>query len=198
MMWQSHSLPFRARPPGFQPQAAYSEDDLSEHLTMHGHVYFFTVTTHERRPLLCHTDNVELLYRITGEVAQVHPFDLEGFVLLPDHLHCIWRLPENDTDYDLRWHLIKSAFSRHCRIGFGEGARGGIWQQNDWRQRLLHSWEFAEYLHYIHYNPVKHGWVASPMEWPYSTFHGYVRKGWLDVNWGQRGIPEFRPGLAGE
>src|SRR5688572_26637964 len=79
-----------------------------------GGTYFFTVVTHERRPILCEPENVPLLRQAFRRVMRNHPYRIDAFVLLPDHLHCIWTLPENDRNFSVRWRLIKSYFSRAC------------------------------------------------------------------------------------
>lgn len=80
-----------------------------------GRTYFFTLVTHNRRPFLCTPANVELLRQAFRYTIQRHPIDIDAFVLLPDHLHCIWTLPEDDHNFSMRWRLIKSYFSRYCQ-----------------------------------------------------------------------------------
>jgi putative transposase len=130
-----------------------------------------------------------------------HPITLEAVCLLPDHLHCLWTLPEGDSDYSVRWGRLKSEFSRLYRArGVEEGQRSasrsvrgerGFWQRRFWEHRIREEEDFARHFDYIHYNPVKHGLAARPEEWPWSTFHRYARLGWYDTGWG-RDIP---PGL---
>ncbi|MGA7878526.1 MAG: hypothetical protein WCA08_22900, partial [Desulfoferrobacter sp.] len=77
-----------------------------------GGTYFFTLVTYGREKLFSCPENVELLRRAFLEVMTRHPFSIDAFVVLPDHLHCIWTLPETDRDFSKRWRLIKSSFSR--------------------------------------------------------------------------------------
>ena len=153
--------------------------------TAKGATFFFTVVTHERRKILCHESNVALLREAFRFVKQRHPFTIDAFVLLPEHLHCIWTLPENDSDYSMRWRQIKSHFSRRCGDEFkgrqtqahlrrGEQA---IWQHRYWEHQVRDDSDFIRHVEYIHYNPVKHGLAKAPKLWPHSTFHRYVRKG---------------------
>lgn len=87
-----------------------------------GRVLFFTVVTHHRRRFLCEPSNIVLLKETFRQVKQRYPFDIEAIIVLSEHLHCVWRVPERDADYSTRWRLIKSFFSRRC-----EGlARGEI------------------------------------------------------------------------
>jgi REP element-mobilizing transposase RayT len=80
-----------------------------------GGTFFFTLVTHHRRRFLCEPYCVALLRRSFRYAMQRHPFEIDAAVILPEHLHCIWTLPEGDSDYSMRWRLIKSFFSRRCR-----------------------------------------------------------------------------------
>ena len=110
-------------------------------------------------------------------------------LFLPEHLHCIWTLPPDEADYSLRWGLIKSGFSRlvagneirsESRIKRGER---GIWQRRFWEHMIRDEKDFERHVNYIHYNPVKHGWVKRVSDWPYSSFHAHARKGIYPLDW---------------
>ena len=129
---------------------------------MPGGSYFFTVNLAERRLSLL-TEYIDLLRRAFREVRTRHPFRIEAAVILPEHLHMIWTLPEDDADFALRWRLIKSGFSHALPGGertsasrAGKGERG-IWQRRYWEHTLRDENDFARHLDYIHFNPVKHG-----------------------------------------
>ena len=160
-----------------------------------GGTYFFTVVTYNRRPFLCDLDNVELLRQAFQYTTQRHPMKIDAFVLLPDHLHSIWTLPENDHNFSMRWRLIKSHFSRHCQDkynGIASKSRRSkqeraFWQRRFWEHTIRNDQDFAKHVEYIHYNPVKHGLVIAPKDWKYSSFHRYVRAGFYDEFWGADG-----------
>ncbi|MGY4031311.1 REP-associated tyrosine transposase [Aeromonas media] len=85
---------------------------------------------------------------------------------LPDHLHCILSLPEGDTDFPLRWRLIKSHFSRalpvnerrsQTRLRHGER---GIWQRHYWEHLIRDEQDYRHHMDYVHINPLKHGHVT--------------------------------------
>ena len=129
------------------------------------------------------------------------PFGIDAWVILPDHMHCLWTLPEGDSDYAIRIGAIKSRFSRELRrSGFTptpaqnpNGARGGrersgtarrvgvnpdlhkdeapIWQKRFWEHHIRDEADFTAHLHYCWMNPVKHGLVSHPRDWPYSSWH---------------------------
>jgi putative transposase len=153
-----------------------------------GGSYFFTVNLLERRLRLL-VDHVDLLREAFRYVRRRHPFDIEAIVVLPDHLHAIWTLPENDSDYALRWRLIKSAFSRGLSKGerispsrAGKGERG-IWQRRYWEHTLRDEQDFARHADYIHYNPVRHGYVSRVRDSRHSSFRRMVRLGVYPPDW---------------
>ena len=146
-----------------------------------GASFFFTVVTQDRRRFLCDAANVALLREVFQSVRNRHPFSIDAFVLLPEHLHCIWTLPENDNDFSGRWRLIKGHFTRNCRA---RDVRGRIWQNRFWEHQIRNDEDFIRHVEYIHYNPVKHGLAASPYAWEYSTFRRYVEQGTYHADWG--------------
>jgi len=154
-----------------------------------GATYFFTVNLADRRSRLL-VEHITALRQAVRDVKKAHPFEIVAWVVLPEHLHAVWSLPPEDADYSLRWNQIKGAFSR--RIPGGErispsraGRRErGIWQRRFWEHLIRDEFDLERHVHYLHYNPVKHGHVPRVADWPYSSFHRYVRCGWLPVQWG--------------
>ena len=105
-----------------------------------------------------------------------HPFDIEAWVVLPDHLHCVWRMPTGDGDFSTRWRLIKARFSRTLPASprtLSQAGRGerGIWQRRFWEHHIRGEEELAALVSYCWHNPVKHGLVRHPGNWPYSSYH---------------------------
>ncbi len=135
-----------------------------------GGTYFFTVVTHQRRKFLCELENVNLLRLVIKEVMNNHPFTIDAFVLLPDHLHCMWTLPGDDCDFSRRWRLIKGSFSRRCDSRFKDGLSASrqlkkeqvIWQRRFWEHTIRDERDFTQHVEYIHFNPVKHGLTDMP------------------------------------
>jgi putative transposase len=171
-----------------------------------GGTYFFTVVTYRRRGFLCEPENVGHLREVFRYVMARHPFEIDAFVLLPDHLHCIWTLPEGDSDFSTRWRLIKSAFTRACGetyrgIVYGSRRQKGeqaVWQRRFWEHQIRDERDLIQHMEYIHYNPVKHGLVRAPKDWEYSSFHRYVRNGVYDREWGAEGVISFEAGVGSE
>ena len=144
-------------------------------LRVAGGTYFFTVVTAGREPCFGDPLHVRRLGDALRQTRASHPFTMDALVVLPDHLHCIWTLPAHDPDYSLRWELVK----KRCSAGLREisplmaGRR--IWQPRFWEHRIRDEGDLRRHLDYIHYNPVKHGHVANPGTWPYSSFGRFVR-----------------------
>ena len=157
-----------------------------------GGCYFFTVVTFRREKILTREDNVQLLRDGMRRIMRAHPFCIDAFVLLPDHLHCIWTLPNGDADFSLRWRLIKSDFSRRCKgnstyvppASRRRKNERAIWQRRFWEHQIRDAHDFRRHVEYIHYNPVRHKYAAEPQGWPFSSFHKYVRQGKYAPTWG--------------
>ena len=164
-----------------------------------GSSYFFTLVTHNRRPILCEAENIQILRNSFSKVKQNHPFMIDAIVVLPNHLHCIWTLPKEDANFSTRWRLIKSWFSRRCQIAYPEKISASrqnkgekaVWQRRFWEHLIRDQQDFENHVDYIHYNPVHHGLVLSPKDWQYSSFHKYVKDGVYDCNWGSSEMPIF-------
>ena len=158
-----------------------------------GGSYFFTVVTFDRVPLFKKEPARNILRAVFLEAKRDWPFEMPAIVLLPDHLHAIWTLPPGDDRYPTRWGWIKKEFTKRWLSAGGRerrvsqakrsDRRHGVWQRRYWEHLLRDEEDFERHFDYIHYNPVKHGYVACPKDWPYSSFHRWVREGVLDENW---------------
>ncbi len=150
-----------------------------------GGTYFFTVVTEHRRSIFRDDAAVSLLNKCLTDVNRSHPFVTEAMVLMPDHLHTIWSLPDGDNDFSTRWSLVKANFSRQFGVKTSEYVaqtrlrkrERGIWQRRFWEHLVRDQDEFNRLCDYIHYNPVKHGLVRSPAAWKHSTYGRFVRQG---------------------
>lgn len=157
-----------------------------------GSLYFFTVVTYQRRPILTNPDVMPVLKTAFKTVRQKYPFKIEALVILPDHLHTIWQMPENDADFSTRWNQIKRYVSHHCRhydnlaktANEIKKRQSSIWQQRFWEHCIRDDEDFANCMDYIHFNPVKHGYAKAAKDWPFSTFHKYVKQGIYPEDWG--------------
>ena len=141
-------------------------------LRIPGGTYFFTVGL-ERRGTDILTANIDDLRLAWIETRAERPFLAQAVVILPDHLHAVWTLPEGDTDFSTRWRLIKARFSRSTGIiGHRSASKvakqeRGLWQRRFWEHAIRDEDELATCVHYCWTNPVRHGLVSDPDEWPH-------------------------------
>jgi putative transposase len=159
-----------------------------------GSIYFFTVVTYQRRKFLTTEFARNILHQAFRNTQLRYPFEVVAICLLPDHIHCLWQLPENDWNFSIRWASIKGIFSRNYLLMGGEdGVRSisriahreaGIWQRRFWEHCIRDEDDLERHFDYIHYNPVHHGYVDVVEKWPWSTFHRYIEKGHYAITWG--------------
>ncbi|MEZ6068209.1 MAG: transposase [Planctomycetaceae bacterium] len=163
-----------------------------------GSIYFFTVVTHRRRPILTTDLGRRCLRDAIRAVRVDRPFLMLGVVLLPDHLHAIWELPRGDGDYSTRWRRIKSLFTNDWLAAGGtsigvtrsRAAQGerGVWQRRFYEHTCRDDDDLKRCLDYLHVNPLKHGLVSRVIDWPWSSFHRYVRLGEYTPEWGHANV----------
>jgi putative transposase len=151
-----------------------------------GGYYFFTVVTYQRARLFTEVLARDVLRQAINKTQWRHPFELIAICLLPDHLHCIWKLPQGDSDFSMRWSSIKGIFSReylrakHQKdVSLSRPDKGElcIWQKRFWEHQIRNERDLQRHIDYIHYNPVKHGLSESVEDWPWSTYHQFLKDG---------------------
>ncbi len=140
-----------------------------------GGTWFFTVNLLNRHSDLL-TRHIDKLRSVTQSVKRAKPFLINAWVVLPEHMHCIWTLPENDSDYSGRWRDIKKTFTRTLGMA-------GIWQPRFWEHTIRDENDLRRHTDYICINPLKHGYVTRVKDWPYSSFHRDVREGLYPEDW---------------
>jgi putative transposase len=205
---------------------------MSEYLRprVPGACVFFTVVLADRGSRLL-VEEVDRLRAAVRDTMGERPFKVDAWVVLPDHLHAVWTLPEGDTDYSVRWSAIKARFTmslrgtgeRSCRPGFSPapiemlptapekipdaypvvqsgrfaglkpGLRVGkretaVWQRRFWEHHIRDDRDLIAHLRYCWWNPVKHGFVERPVDWPYSSIQREVRLGRVEAEWAGVGI----------
>jgi putative transposase len=164
------------------------------HRFYEGGAYFFTVVTFNRLPILTSEAARGILHSAWLEVSKRMPFATVAVCLLPEHLHCVWSMQENDQNYSARWKEIKRRFTRGYldQISPGEDrnasrqkrGEAAIWQRRFWEHVIRDQEDLERHMDYIHYNPVKHGLVKRVGDWPWSSFHRFARLGYYDLEWG--------------
>ena len=151
--------------------------------------FFFTLTLADRSSDLL-VRHIERLRKAYAAALRRDPFETIAICVLPDHLHAIWALPSDDADFSRRWSLIKHDFScglpddpRRSRSKLAKREKG-LWQRRCWEHAMRDEGDLSRHVDYIHFNPVKHGLVSRPCDWPHSSFHRYVARGFLPLDWG--------------
>ena len=177
-----------------------------------GACVFFTVNLAERGRWLL-VDEIVHLRAAVRATRQERPFEIDAWVVLPDHIHAVWSLPEGDADFSTRWGAIKARFTRslneaHRRPGFSPaplptefpviragryaGLKPGlrqnkrecaIWQRRFWEHHIRDAADYHAHLRYCWANPVRHGFVERALDWPYSSIHRDVDAGLVAPEW---------------
>lgn len=153
-----------------------------------GGTYFFTVNLLERGKTLL-IDHIEELREAVRFVKRRRPFTIDAWVVLPDHLHAVWTMPEDDADYSSRWREIKKRFSKSLpkteRLSCVRKQKGErcIWQRRFWEHTIRNKKDYQHHLDYVHYNPLKHKLVKRVVDWPYSSFHRALATGCYTPEW---------------
>ena len=154
-----------------------------------GGTYFFTLNLLQRRNNDLLVRHIDDLRSVVKKVKNKHAFIIHGWVVLPEHLHCVIELPSNDADFATRLRLIKSGFSKSVpkteflsdvRIKRGER---GIWQRRYWEHLIKNEADYQAHMDYVHINPVKHGLAKQVKDWPFSTFAYWVKQGVYPIDW---------------
>ncbi|MGE3103830.1 MAG: transposase [Lysobacterales bacterium] len=143
-----------------------------------GALVFITLVTRGRAPILLAPNVLGALRRAVAQVSQKHPFRTLAYVILADHCHLLWRMPEEDGDFSLRVRLIKHFMARQS------GLPRPIWQQRFWDHVIRDEQDLHRHLDYVHFNPVKHGHCPTAADWPHSSFRYYLGKQWYQPDWG--------------
>ena len=165
--------------------------------TVPGASYFFTLITNRRQQLFLDQRNVDRWHSAVSKVQRARPFAIEAEIIMLDHVHMIWALPDYDADYATRIRLIKTAFTKNLPPSQGNGANDSrvskgerdVWQHRYWEHLIRDEKNLQAQVDYIHINPVKHGLVERPGDWPHSTFLQWVEQGAYDPWWGSDDMP---------
>jgi len=152
-----------------------------------GGIFFFTVVLYDRRKSFLTHYHSELKKSYNAEKNR-RPFKTIAYVILPEHCHIIWELPQGDVDYSGRWREIKKGFtrrliSRGINLHKNKHCEYDVWQRGFWEHTIKDEEDLERHVDYIYYNPVKHGLVKRVCDWRYSSFHAFAVNGALPMNW---------------
>ncbi|NJN03551.1 MAG: transposase [Leptolyngbyaceae cyanobacterium SL_1_1] len=161
-----------------------------------GGAVFLTLVTFNRRPLFSDVDNVRRLRWATATMRAKLPVEITAAVILPDHIHFLWKLPQGDSNYSKRVGRLKVLFTQLLRgshslpqdvcISRLKHRESDVWQRRFWEHTIRDEADWVQHLNYLHFNPVKHGLAGCPHQWEYSSFRWFVREGFYGVDWGCR------------
>ena len=158
-----------------------------------GEYFFFTLVTCQRMHIFGQEHNRKKLSAAIKTTQSRYPWEMTAIVLLPDHLHMIWKLPDLDRDYSHRISVLKRYFTRAYLLDGGrentlppsqqQQRNRGVWQRRFWEHTIRDARDFRMHLDYIHTNPVKHQLADKPRDWKWSSFHRYIEMGWYEPDW---------------
>jgi putative transposase len=146
-------------------------------------IVFLTSITHDRRPISEQDVWGDLLFETMRAVQEIHAFRLLGYVILPDHLHWLMWTPE-DVTYSQVMHSIKRNFTLNYKASLDITSSLSLWQERFWDHIIRNEEDLWRHFDYIHYNPVKHGLVTRPEDWPRSSYRFWLEQGYYEVGWG--------------
>ena len=140
---------------------------------------FITQVVQDRKPVFQDPRNITLLYEILRNVQHLHPFSLIGHVILPEHFHLVFQPTGEDTFSDIM-HSLKPNFTKEYKklLGISPSEPLKLWQKRFWDHVIRDDTDLENHLHYMHFNPVKHGYAKEAREWRNSTY----------IEWEERGL----------
>ncbi len=160
-----------------------------------GGTYFLTLVTYKRQRIFADSLARTIFFEAVKHVQKYHPFEIKAYCILPDHIHLLMALSDQEVDYPIRVNLIKGRFSKLFIKQFGvtiprntsqiKNRELTIWQRRYWEHHIRDEEDFEHFFDYIHYNPIKHGEVEDLIDWKDSSFLDYVAKGYYEKSWGK-------------
>ena len=147
--------------------------------------YFITANVQNRQPIFAHDENVTLLRQTMREAQKFHPFQMHAYAFMPDHFHLlIYILALTNVSKLLQ--SIKRNFTRNYKAARGIDGPLKLWQRSFYDHVIRDERDYLNHIHYIHYNPVKHGYTSRPEDYPHTSYREYLRRGWYEIGWGHQ------------
>ncbi|MBX3052192.1 MAG: transposase [Caldilineaceae bacterium] len=146
-------------------------------------IIFITQVVDRRVPVFREETHLDLLREILGNVKELHPFVTQGYVFLHEHFHLLIR-PTGDSNFSDIMHSLKPNFTKEYKKRIGTSGPMHFWQKGFWDHIIRDEIDFQRHLDYIHYNPVHHGLVARPEDWPHSSYHHWRERNAYPDGWG--------------
>ena len=161
-------------------------------------IVFITGVTYDRVPYLKPADDVELFWDTLRRVQEIHPFNLLAYVILPDHFHWLMRVDDESGNFSKVLHSIKRNYTLNFKRAHGITASFNLWQGRFWDHVIRDEPDLINHFDYIHWNPVKHGYVQRPEDWAQSTYLHWLRRGYYELGWGHSSEPLNTVGMRFE
>ena len=152
-------------------------------------VYFITSVTKNRERIFENAKNIKLFWDTLCRVKEYYPHELQSYVLLPDHFHFLIR--PIDCSFSKRFQSLHRNFTLNYKQLYSIKTNLQLWQHRFWDHVIRNEKDWQFHLNYIHYNPVKHGYVTRPEEWVNSSFRIWVRRGAYNIGWGHKELEDL-------
>ncbi|MCB9113913.1 MAG: transposase [Caldilinea sp.] len=146
-------------------------------------IVFITQVVHGRQPIFQHEQHIALLRSVLHHVKKHHPFHMIAYVFLPEHFHLLLR-PLDDATFSDVMQSLKRNFTLDYKTMIGINGRMKFWQKGFWDHVIRDEDDFSNHLDYIHYNPVHHGLVTHPEDWPHSSYLEWKKRNAYPERWG--------------
>ncbi len=150
---------------------------------------FITVVTTNRLPVFSNKENLALYWKVAKEVKELYPYRLFAYCVLPDHFHWLMQMPENQPNFSKVLQSFKWNYSREYKKLHSIQGSLNLWQRRFWDHVIRDEKDLQSHVDYIHYNPVKHGFVQDPIDWENSTYRFWNEKGMYDSDGGRLSEP---------
>ena len=155
---------------------------------------FITAVCRDRFPILKDPASKTLLLATLREVKVEMNFRMIAYAILDEHFH--WLVKPTSHDISKIMQSVKLRFTKRLGATHGKPRRESCWQPRFWDHVIRNQPDLNRHLDYIHYNPVKHGYVQRPIDFAYSSFSTYVDKGLYDRQWGTHSEPDTSKGMT--
>lgn len=145
--------------------------------------YFITCVLANRQPILADENNMTLFRETLRAVKKLYPFTMTAYAFMPDHIHLLIFVPAT-TNISKLMQSIQWNYTLNYKKQHQITKSLKLWQRGFWDHVIRNEKDFMNHIHYIHYNPVKHGLAACPIDYPHTSFAAYVERGWYEPDWG--------------
>jgi putative transposase len=153
-------------------------------------IVFITAITDDRVPYLDAEDDLALFWQTLRSVQAIHPFNLLAHVILPEHFHWLLWVRDPSGNFSRILHSLKRNYTINYKRVHGITFSLHLWQDRFWDHVIRDERDLERHFDYIHYNPVKHGYVKRPEDWVQSTYMHWLDRGYYEPCWGHVDEPD--------